>query len=65
MANLADRSSRPVDYQEAIVYLTARTPLRLLAEEARAFEPLEQPGENYPTIMVDVDKTLWMVASPW
>jgi glucosylceramidase len=29
-----------------------------LAEmEDRAFEPLDQPDENYPTIMIDVDKT--------
>jgi glucosylceramidase len=23
----------------------------------RAFEPLDQPDENYPTIMIDIDKT--------
>ena len=46
------------DYKEAIVYLTAQAPARLLAEiEHRAFEPLDQPDENYPTIMIDVDKT--------
>lgn len=44
-------------YTEATVYQTARSPLRLLAQEQRAFEPLEQPDETYPTIMVDVDKT--------
>ena len=44
-------------YQEATVYQTCETPRRLLAEEQRAFEPLEQPDELVPTIMVDVDKT--------
>ncbi len=53
----SDRRVQPRLYNEAVVYLTAQTPYRLLSEEARAFEPLEQPDENYPTIMVDVDKT--------
>jgi glucosylceramidase len=52
-----DRIIRPKDYKEAVVYLTAKSPSRLLAEEPRAFETLEQPDENYPTVMVDVDKT--------
>ncbi|MBN1933424.1 MAG: glycoside hydrolase family 30 protein [Anaerolineae bacterium] len=52
-----DRSVQPQGYKKALVYLTAKSPSRLLAEEARAFEPLEQPDENYPTIMIDVDKT--------
>jgi glucosylceramidase len=29
----------------------------MLSIEPRAFESLEQPDENYPTIMIDVDKT--------
>jgi transposase InsO family protein len=53
----SDRAVHPKDYKEAVVYLTARSPLRLLGQEPRAFEPLEQPDENYPTIMIDVDKT--------
>ena len=44
-------------YTEAVVYQTCRTPLRIHAQEHRAFEPLEQPDENTPTIMVDVDRT--------
>ena len=53
----SDRAIQPKDYKEAVVYLTAKSPFHLLREEPRAFEPLEQPDENYPTIMVDVDKT--------
>jgi glucosylceramidase len=60
-ASLKDRENRtaqPRDYKEAIVYLSAKTASRLLAEiEHRAFEPLNQPDETYPTIMIDVDKT--------
>ena len=45
-------------YQEAEVYMTAESTSDLLSEKGpRAFEPLEQPDENYPTIMIDVDKT--------
>ncbi len=54
----SDRAIQPKDYKEATVYLTAKTTGHLLAEtEHRAFEPLDQPDENYPTIMIDVDKT--------
>jgi glucosylceramidase len=46
------------DYKEAKVYLTAKSTSQLLADRGyRAFEPLEQPDENYPTVMIDVDKT--------
>jgi glucosylceramidase len=51
------RMIRPKDYKEAVVYLTAKNPFHLLSKEPRAFESLEQPDENYPTVMVDVDKT--------
>jgi glucosylceramidase len=44
-------------YTEAVVYQTSKSPFRLVAAEPRAFEPLEQPDENYPTIMIDLDKT--------
>jgi glucosylceramidase len=45
-------------YKEAEVYVTAESTKQLLARTGfRAFEPLEQPDENYPTIMVDDDKT--------
>jgi len=50
-------SADPAIYKEAVVYETAQTPHRVLAVEHRAFEPLEQPDETYPTIFVDVDKT--------
>jgi glucosylceramidase len=52
-----ERTSQPTEYKEAVVYLTAKSPVQLLVEEPRAFEALDQPDENYPTVMVDVDKT--------
>jgi len=52
-----DRKIQCKDYKEAVVYLTAKSPTQLLSEEPRAFESLEQPDENYPTVMVDLDKT--------
>ena len=46
------------DFQEAAVYLTSKSSNQLLADRGfRAFEPLTQPDENYPTIMIDPDKT--------
>lgn len=46
------------EFEEATVYMTAKTTGRLLAKTGnRAFEPLDQPDENYPTIMIDIDKT--------
>jgi glucosylceramidase len=46
------------EFKEATVYMTARTTGHLLAKRGqRAFEPLDQPDENYPTIMIDIDKT--------
>jgi glucosylceramidase len=46
------------DFKEAEVFLTAESTLDLLANHGfRAFEPLNQPDENYPTIMIDLDKT--------
>src|SRR5512136_902699 len=51
------RKTQPKHYNEAVVYFTHKSPARLLAAEPRAFEPVEQPDENYPTIMIDVDKT--------
>ncbi len=45
-------------YVEAHLYVTAPEPAQLLADRGfTAFEPLEQPDENYPTIMIDLDKT--------
>ena len=51
------RPTQSEDYKEAVVYLTAKSPAQLLAKEPRAFESLEQPDENYPTVMIDLDKT--------
>ncbi|MCJ7449338.1 MAG: glycosyl hydrolase [Bacteroidales bacterium] len=45
-------------YKEAELYVTAESTKQLLTRTGfRAFEPLEQPDENYPTIMVDDDQT--------
>jgi glucosylceramidase len=44
--------------ESAEIYMTAEdTPNRLTSLGFRAFEPLDQPDENYPTIMIDIDKT--------
>ncbi len=46
------------DFKEAKVYMTAESTNDLLTNYGfRAFEPLNQPDENYPTIMIDLDKT--------
>jgi len=46
------------DYKEVEIYMTAKdTPYRLTSRGFRAFEPLSQPDENYPTIMIDISKT--------
>lgn len=43
---------------EADIYVTAESTNQLITRTGtRAFEPLEQPDENYPTIMVDDDIT--------
>jgi len=45
-------------YVEAHVYLTGPSETPLLADRGfRAFEPLEQPDENVPTIIIDPDHT--------
>ncbi len=49
---------QPRSYLEARVYVTAPSPSQLLADRGfSAFEPLEQPDENVPTIMIDPDRT--------
>lgn len=46
------------DFKEAQIFITAQATNQLLANAGfKAFEPLEQPDENYPTIFIDVDKT--------
>ncbi|UCH14376.1 MAG: glycoside hydrolase family 30 protein [Bacteroidales bacterium] len=51
-------ASQPRDFKEVSVYLTAKSTSDLLTDRGRrAFEPLKQPDENYPTIMIDIDKT--------
>jgi len=55
---LAESQAQQKDYKEARVYVTAESPRQLLSDQGfRAFEMLEQPDENYPTIMIDDDKT--------
>ncbi len=45
-------------FLEARIYVTAAAPLQLLSDKGfKAFEPLDQPDENYPTVMIDPDKT--------
>ena len=46
------------ELKEASYYLTARFSQSRLEYKGRlAFEPLDQPDENYPTVMVDPTKT--------
>ena len=46
------------EYKEAQIWVTAQSTNQLLANQGfKAFEPLEQPDENYPTIFVDNDVT--------
>jgi glucosylceramidase len=50
--------SQQKDLKEARVYTTAESTHQLLQDGGfRAFEPLEQPDENYPTIIIDDDVT--------
>jgi len=50
------------DYKEARVYITAESTQQLLADCGfSAFEPLEQPDENYPTIILDDDKAFQVI----
>jgi len=51
-------TAKTSDFKQARVYVTAQSGDERLADHGfRAFEPLEQPDENYPTIMIDLDKT--------
>ncbi len=51
-ADLAVAQDRP--YLEGHIWVTAPSPSTLLADHGfTAFEPLEQPDENYPTILID------------
>jgi len=46
------------DFKEARIYITAESTNQLLHDAGfRAFEPLEQPDEFFPTIMIDDDVT--------
>lgn len=46
------------EYYEATVYVTSQSPEELLVNHGPiAFFPLEQPDENFPTIIVDENKT--------
>ena len=45
-------------FKEAHVYMTAKSTSNLLSDmDYRALKPLDQPDENYPTIMIDPGKT--------
>jgi hypothetical protein len=49
--------AQPQEYLEAHAYVTA-PPSQLLADRGfSALEPLEQPDERFPTIMIDPDRT--------
>ncbi len=49
---------QPKDYKEAEIYITAKSTQQLMANCGFSpFESLEQPDENYPTIMIDVNRT--------
>lgn len=51
-------SGQKRDFKEAQIYITSQATQQLLANRGfTAFEPLEQPDENYPTIMIDINKT--------
>lgn len=55
---ISHATPRQKDLKEATVYITAESTQHLLADRGnRAFETLDQPDENYPTIMIDIDKT--------
>lgn len=55
---LTEGYAQQKDYKEARVYVTAESTRQLLSDQGfRAFEVLEQPDENYPTIMIDDDIT--------
>ena len=46
------------DYKRAEVYITAKSTQQLLANCGfHIFEPLEQPEEKFPTILIDYNKT--------
>lgn len=50
--------AQQTDFKEAEVYVTAPAPQQFLANRNFcAFEPLEQPDEDFPTIMLDDSKT--------
>ena len=50
--------SQQYHYEQGNVYITAESTNQLLSNIGfKAFVPLEQPVENYPTIMIDPDKT--------
>jgi glucosylceramidase len=50
--------SQQKKYEQGNIIFTAESTSQLLFNSGfRAFEPLEQPDENYPTIMIDPDKS--------
>ena len=58
IASLVNAYCQQKVYKEAEVFVTSEFTKQLLVRTgSRAFEPLEQPDENYPTIFIDDDKT--------
>ncbi len=54
--------SQPRTYLEAQFYVTAPSPLQLLADGGSAgFADLDQPDEHWPTIMIDPDRTFQVI----
>jgi glucosylceramidase len=58
--------ARENGFKTAKIYMTAEdTSNRPTSLGFRASEPLDQPDENYPTIMIDLDKTLQTIEGFW
>jgi len=57
-ATIHQSSAQTKDFKEAEVFITAESTNQLLSNVGfTAFDALEQPDENYPTIFIDPDKT--------
>jgi glucosylceramidase len=54
----SETKGQPKEYKEAQLFITAQTNNQLLRNAGiMAFEPLEQPDENYPTILLDENRS--------
>ncbi len=62
LAHSFGQNSQKRNYKEAQLFVTSRTPQQLLTNRGfTAFEPVEQPDENYPTVIVDPDRAFQTV----